>query len=61
MFGVVNRIKNFADENGDIYRDTESRYFAYHHDVTWSIQVRGVPLFLRTSRVSTFVSTHLLS
>ncbi|KAG0143505.1 hypothetical protein CROQUDRAFT_661124 [Cronartium quercuum f. sp. fusiforme G11] len=35
------RIKNFAGVDGEIYRDAESRYFLYNHDITWSIQVRG--------------------
>ncbi|WAR53017.1 hypothetical protein PtB15_2B445 [Puccinia triticina] len=35
------RMKDFADYNGDIYRDTETNYFANWTDVTWSIQVQG--------------------
>ncbi|KAH9823503.1 hypothetical protein DFH28DRAFT_360162 [Melampsora americana] len=38
---LIVRIKNFAGVDGEIYRDTESDYFLYNHDVTWSIQVRG--------------------
>ncbi|KAH9471457.1 hypothetical protein Pst134EA_005357 [Puccinia striiformis f. sp. tritici] len=35
------RMKDFADHNGDIYRDTETNYFANWSDVTWSIQIQG--------------------
>ncbi|KAA1122303.1 hypothetical protein PGTUg99_036451 [Puccinia graminis f. sp. tritici] len=35
------RMKDFADYNGDIYRDTETNYFANWTDVTWSIQIQG--------------------
>lgn len=35
------RIKDFADHNGEIYRDTESKYFAHWTDITWSIQIQG--------------------
>lgn len=35
------RMKNFADYNGDIYRDSETNYFANWTDVTFSIQVQG--------------------
>jgi hypothetical protein len=34
-------MKDFADYNGDIYRDTETNYFANWTDVTWSIQIQG--------------------
>ncbi|MBW0480376.1 hypothetical protein O181_020091 [Austropuccinia psidii MF-1] len=35
------RIKDFADFNGDIYRDSETNYFAIYTDVTCSIQIQG--------------------
>lgn len=35
------RMKDFADYNGDVYRDTETNYFANWTDVTWSIHVQG--------------------
>jgi hypothetical protein len=34
-------MKDFADYNGDIYRDTETNYFANWTDATWSIQIQG--------------------
>ncbi|CAH7686942.1 hypothetical protein BY996DRAFT_6432334 [Phakopsora pachyrhizi] len=34
-------VKNFADDEGEIYRDAESKYFLRWTDATWSIQVQG--------------------